>query len=368
MSRYLDNTDCMMTIEATRNRIFGLGERIAPMNIDTRIHRNPRVKKPIITIEDHIKDDPNVLIAIFNDQKFINIILNCRKQKTPLAYIFVERDYLTCVIKNNESYPLMVLRLPVNSPNVYASQLCDKCYTFPVRELSGNRECKYTKNSTYVLKYRAEGGNIEFVYELYNKLDTPHVFRTISDAQDRSIINTIFNSTCMAYFTRKIQDTENYLLMFLNMKIMILERVTDIQGLLQFVAKSSGNAENYFELSADILKYINKSSPQSPSRNEHPVCSQQSSIIWDVGSTINAKTIRYDIDTYDSLFKINYNKLVTPNDKMYYMFTSYRDDFLFIKLITSFELTADHYNPDTFINIFNKEYQILECYACKKVE
>ena len=149
---------------------------------------------------------------------------------------------------------------------------------------------------------------------------------------------------------------------------MILERVTDIQGLLQFVAKSSGNAENYFELSADILKYINKSSPQSPSRNEHPVCSQQSSIIWDVGSTINSKTTRYDIDTYDSLFKINYNKLVTPNDKMYYMFTSYRDDFLFIKLITSFELTADHYNPDTFINIFNKEYQILECYACKKVE
>lgn len=371
MSLYTSDYDCMMTIDQMRNTIFGVNEKVAPKSIPQRLAHVSRSHRATSSISEHIRDDPSVLISVFNDPKFIAIVMNCRKQKSPLAYMFVEDGYITCVIKNNDTAPLMVIRLPKSGDNAYASRIGeDMCYTFPIRDISGNRDYKYTKNAEYVMKYVADSGNVKFIYDVSTKGELPRRLTTIVKAENKNVINVLFDtSNSPIYLTRKVSNTddENNLLLFLNMKIIVLERVIDLSSLIQFAPKTTDVIENYFEIDDVSMRYVSKASVQAQSTTEQPICSHEKAIIWNLERSISAdEPNRYMLKPYDTLFKLNYGKLITSNDKLYYMFTAYRNEYMFVKLITS--MNIESLTPEVFVNVFSREYQILECYACERVE
>ena len=146
------------------------------------------------------------------------------------------------------------------------------------------------------------------------------------------------------------------------MNIIILREVQDTNTIIQFNQKQSPKVSNYFEIKSERMDFITET---SKNHNEKYICSINDSIIWPKMWGDEVK--RYDMMPFESLFKINYNKSITTNDKVYYAFTSYLDNYMFIKIISPFDIT-NNLNTESFIKIFSKEYQILECYLCVKYQ
>ena len=106
---------------------------------------------------------------------------------------------------------------------------------------------------------------------------------------------------------------------------------------------------------------MNFVSSTAKSHNEKYICSADDSLIWT--EEVSEEEKKYTLMPYESLFKINYSKSITTNDKVYYAFTSYLDDYMFIKIISPLDITENQ-PIKSFTKIFSKEYQILECYVC----
>ena len=371
---FMSDADCFKTYASLREKIY-YKKKIASRNIATinKTYQLAKNKKSSISLAD-FKNDKSVIIAIQNDVRFINMIMNCRKQRSPIAYIFVESNlYISCIIKNINGYPLMFIRIPIDGVYTYANNT-NNTYEFPIQGLL-SKDIKYTKNSSYTMIFKYDGQNVNFIYELYNgDLEPNRVIINSIGTNNQSIINEIFKNNRNDGFMSGIilpiksiselsnQDNNNYLLSFYNMNIIILREVQDTNTIIQFNQKQSPKVSNYFEIKSERMDFITET---SKNHNEKYICSINDSIIWPKMWGDEVK--RYDMMPFESLFKINYNKSITTNDKVYYAFTSYLDNYMFIKIISPFDIT-NNLNTESFIKIFSKEYQILECYLCVKYQ
>lgn len=367
---YMNDVDCFKSYTNLRNQLFYKQKTVSKTVVPVvKIQRQSKPKKPSISLNDY-KNDKSVLIAIQNDVRFINIIMNCRKQRSPIAYIFVESNlYVSCVIKNTNGYPLVFIRIPIDNIYAYANNT-NNTYEFPIQGIL-SKDIKYTKNSAYTMLFKYDGQNVNFVYEVYNgDIEPNRIIINSVGTNNQSVINNIFkiDKTGLLDSVEPIrqlpgmlsQENENYLLSFYNMNIIILREVSDITSIIQFNQKQSAKTSNYFEIKDGQMNFI---STTTKSHNEKYICSSSDSLIWADVVTSDAKC--FNLMPYESLFKINYNKSITTNDKVYYAFTSYLDDYMFIKIITP--ITISENQPiKSFTKIFSKEYQILESYVCIK--
>lgn len=374
-NEYMNDTDCFKSYSNLRDMLYYKRKNSVKTVIPiVKPHQPIKVKKPVVSLTDY-KNDKSVIIAIQNDVRFINIIMNCRKQRAPIAYIFVESNlYVSCVIKNANGYPLVFIRIPIDDVYAYANATSNT-YEFPIQGLL-SKDIKYTKNSSYTMLFKYDGQNVNFVYELYNgDLEPNRIIINSIGTSNQSVINNIFKndkfsimpdsstSTPLRTFSGSSlnQESDNYLLTFYNMNVIILREVPDTSSMIQFNQKQSAKTQNYFEIKDGQMNFV---SSTTKSHNEKYICSSTDSLIWTDG--VSSETKRYDLLPYESLFKINYNKSITSNDKVYYAFTSYLDDYMFIKIITPFDI-GDNLPIKSFMKIFSKEYQILECYICERV-
>ena len=369
---YMSDADCFKSYASLREKIYykrKLPTRAAvPV---TKTHQLTKARKPDVSLTDY-KNDKSIIIAIQNDVRFINIIMNCRKQRSPIAYIFVESNlYVSCIIKNANGYPLVFVRIPIDDVYAYASNT-NNTYEFPIQGLL-SKDIKYTKNSSYTMMFKYDGQDVNFIYELYNgDLEPNRVIINSIGTNNQSVINGIFKNDIsgiipsvmnpIRQFSSTIyQNNDNYLLSFYNMNVIILREIQDVSSIIQFNQKQSAKTANYFEIKNGRMNFVSET---SKNHNEKYICSSSDSLIW---SDMSDDVKRYDMLPYESLFKINYNKSITANDKAYYVFTSYLDNYMFIKIITP--LNIDNDQPiKSFTKIFSKEYQILECYACIKAQ
>ena len=371
-NEYMNDTDCFKSYTNMRDMIYYKRKTTSKVVVPVmKTHQPVKTKKPTVSLTDY-KSDKSVIIAIQNDVRFINIIMNCRKQRSPIAYIFVESNlYVSCVIKNANGYPLIFIRIPIDDVYTYANSTSNT-YEFPIQGLL-SKDIKYTKNSSYTMLFKYDGQNVNFIYELYNgDLEPNRVIINSIGTSNQSVINNIFKNDKFSMSSDSMvparpfsgavaQESDNYLLSFYNMNVMILREVPDTSSVIQFNQKQSAKTANYFEIKDGQMNFI---SSTSKSHNEKYICSSTDSLIW--SDVVSSEAKRYDLLPYESLFKINYNKSITANDKVYYAFTSYLDDYMFIKIITPLDISADQ-PIKSFTKIFSKEYQILECYVCEKV-
>lgn len=377
---FTHDSDCFKSHTALREAIF-FSRKLPSFNPDsiTSMVQHARPKKPSLNFID-FKSDKSIIIAIQNDVKFINMIMNCRKQSSPIAHIFVESNqYISCIIKNASGYPIIFIRIPID--NVYAyAQNTRNVYEFPIQKLLEKETVKFTRNNTYMIMFKYDGQNVRFTYELYDgdcepsRIDISNI-----STNNQSVINNLLsadNEISTAFMSsgvlkiqnpyKQIQITnmmtpknENNLLTFINMNVLIVRDVQELNSVLKFELKASAKPNNYFIIDSSTMSYISET---STIKNVKYVCSKSDSIIWtDIGNS------KYELLPFSPLFKVNYSKTITTNDKLYYIFASYLNNYMFIKMITSFDVNATQ-KMNTLSKIFSKEYQILECYICVKTE
>ena len=376
---FAKDSDCFKSFKALREEIY-YDKKLPSENPESvaSMVQHARAKKPIANLM-NFKADKSIIIAIQNDAKFINMIMNCKKQSSPIAHIFVESNqYISCIIKNANGYPIIFIRVPID--NVYAyAQNTQNIYEFPIQKLL-EKDVKFTRNSAYTMIFKYDGQNVSFTYEQYNSELEPSRFNipTIT-TNNISVINNILNCDneismhCMSTGPLKIMNphnqfqinprnttsNENYLLSFINMNIIILREVQDVSTIIKFEQKPNTKPNNYFVITSTTMTFISET---SNIRNDKYICSNADSIIWtDLGGEN-----KYDLLSFSPLFKVNYNKSITTNDKIYYIFASYLNNFMFIKLITSYDMNKTNHKIKTLSKLFPKDYQILECYVCVK--
>lgn len=379
-SDFMRDSDCFKSFTALREAIF-YDHKLPSSNPEsiTSMVQHARTKKPVANLM-NFKSDKSIIIAIQNDAKFINMIMFCRKQSSPIAHIFVESNqYVSCIIKNANGYPIIFIRIPID--NVYAyAQNTQNIYEFPIQKLL-EKDVKFTRNNAYTMLFKYDGQNVSFTYEQYNsELEPSRISIPSISTNNVSVINNILNCNneismhTMSSGPLKIMNphnqfninthisnnNENYLLSFINMNIIILREVQDISTVLKFDQKPNSKPNNYFVIKDNKMTFIS----EAPNMNNNKyVCSSSDSLIWtDLG-----EETKYELLSFSPLFKVNYNKSITTNDKLYYIFASYLNNFMFVKLITSYDVSKTNHKVKTLSKLFPKEYQILECYVCVKV-
>lgn len=369
-NEYMNDTDCFKSYANLRENLY-YRRKLPTKTVaaTSKVYQVAKPKKPTISLTDY-KNDKSVIIAIQNDVRFINIIMNFKKKSSLIAHIFVESNlYISCVIKNADSYPLVFIRIPIDDVYTYANNT-NNAYEFPLQNLL-KKDIKYTKNNSYTMLFKYDGQNVNFIYELYNGEPEPN--RVIINAiatNNQSVVNNIFkndnfnmlSNSQVQFATPIVQpETDDYLLSFFNMNVIILKEVVNNNNKGPFELKQLNKAKNYIEISNGQMMFV---SEVSNNVNEIFLCSSQGSgtLIWPVVD-INAK---YTISSYDPLFRTNYNKSISTNDKTYYLFTSYLNDYMFIKMTTPYSVPAEDKSANNFIKIFSKDYQFLECYLCSK--
>ena len=165
---FMHDSDCFKSYTALRESIF-YDRKLPSFNPEaiSSMIQHARPKKPTVSLV-NFKSDKSVIIAIQNDAKFINMIMDCRKQSSPIAHIFVESNqYISCIIKNANGYPIILIRIPID--NVYAyAQNTRNIYEFPIQKLLEKECIKFTRNSSYTIIFRYDGQSVSFSYELYD--------------------------------------------------------------------------------------------------------------------------------------------------------------------------------------------------------
>lgn len=149
----MSDADCFKSYTNLREAVY-YRNKLPTKNIISlsKTYQPMKTKKQTVSLAEY-KNDKYVLIAIQNDVRFINMIMNCRKQRSLIAYIFVECHlYVSCVIKNASGYPLVFIRISIDDVYTYATNT-NNTYEFPIQGLL-NKDIKYTKNSSYTMLFK----------------------------------------------------------------------------------------------------------------------------------------------------------------------------------------------------------------------
>lgn len=361
---YLRDMDCFKSCKALLNKMY-YNTNIPTKTIISNQYSSIKTAKErrCNQVLQDFSSDESVIIGIQNEPKFINIILNSRKQKAPLAYIFVESDYkyVTCIIKNPDGFPLVVLRLPINKKVAYAKNT-DNCYEFPIADIV-NKDTKFNKSYSYSMVFKHNKQSIQFIFSIYNGTNEPNNV-IIDDIKvgNMTIVDSIFKTDLTIIPTlisnnMSMEDTAG-LLTFNNMNILILAEVIP-SNVITFMNRLYCRSKNYFKLVDNQLYYV---AEVNKKHNNAYVCSNKDSIYWNI---IDDSAKMFEISQFEPLFKINYNKTISTTDRIYYVFATFLDNYMFVKIITSLDVNDDK-NIGTFISTFSSEYQIIEAYLCSK--
>ena len=411
---YMNDVDCFRSYNSLRDMIYF--NKRTPVKITT-VAKKPSsgTKTKRVTMDlNEFRNDKNVIIAIQNDAKFINIIMNCRKQRSPIVYLFVENGYITCVIKNANGYPIIFVRLPIDNVYAYAATNVNNVYELPLSNLL-NKDIKYVKNNSYLIVFRHNNQNVDFDYDMtQNEASRNKITINNIAVHNNNVINQMFDDRMgidnpnYGLMPNGVDKCNNFLLELYNMNILMLKEVADVNNFIQFTQKQTNKTKNYIEISNDNMNFVNE---VSNSRNEKLICSAQDAIIWsnalsESGKSVNTNIVhedddvnelmrmmqvdssvgenkeaqnvqnklvnncrRFNIVSYESLFKMNYNKSISNNDKLYYVFGSYLGNFMFMKFVTTLDVNlSDKIGSDFGLTrVFQSGYQMIECYMCEEI-
>lgn len=384
---YLTDVTCYRSLSALRDMIY--------YNKTTPVQAVSAVKKSTTTGSKNkrmnidlstFRNDKSVILAIQNDVRFINIIMNCKKQRSPIIYMFVEPgQFISCVIKNANGYPMMFIRIPIDNVFAYAASGASNVYEFPLTQLL-SKDIKFTKNNSYLLTFRHDNQNVNFEYEMYQGDSAPNKI-TMQNVGSHSneVINTMFNDRFgmtnqkYGYLANGTELCSNFLMAFYDMSIMMVREVSDVSNFIQLSQKQTTHSKNYLQMDAETFSFIN----ECPNRRDVKYISSKSdSLIWNgrrIGETSGnefttmmteaaeeKKVRKFNLVTFECLFKNTYNKSITNSDKLYYIFGSYLGNFLFIKMVTALDIDLMHVEDNRLNKIFQKGYQIMDCYMCEE--
>lgn len=395
---------CFQSYENLRNKIYYNQSKL-PMD-DITLPKQQQVvktKKSTYCIENPASDS-SIIMLIQNDVRFITLFHCCRKQKSPLAYIFCESgSYLSIVVKAANDFPIMFMRLPID--NIYTYSInTNAVYELPINDILG-KDFKYSRNNSYIMMYKLNNGpngtqTVEFIYELYSGDTEPNRFINNNiQVVGKSVIDNLFRigSNNISLISNTLTATEisneivpasdtldmfsfysgvnaiqqasqpvitsDNLVNFYNSRVLVLREIQDLDSVIIFMNRVTSKLYNYFNISPEGIVFNVKT---ATNLNEKHIASPNDSMLY----TGIDKSMDLELLPFDQLYKINYKKTMLPSDNLYYVLSVHNDIYMFMKVITSIKIEI---NPEkmlysTFSNIFGSGPQIIECFGCIKHE
>ena len=384
---YLTDITCYRSLAALRDMIYYNKttpvQTVAAIKKSTNTgNKNKRMNIDLSTF----RNDKSVILAIQNDVRFINIIMNCKKQRSPIIYMFVEPgQFISCVIKNANGYPMMFIRIPIDNVFAYAASGASNVYEFPLTQLL-SKDIKFTKNNSYLLTFRHDNQNVNFEYEMYQGDSAPNKITMQNiGSHSNEVINNMFNDRFgmtnqkYGYLANGNELCSNFLMAFYDMNIMMVREVSDVSNFIQFSQKQTTHSKNYLQMDSETFNFINECTNR---RDVKYISSKNDSLIWNgrricdansneysaiMGDANDEKKVRkFNLVPFECLFKNTYNKSITNSDKLYYVFGSYLGNYIFIKMVTALDVDVNRVSDNRLNKIFQKGYQIMDCYMCEE--
>lgn len=331
------------------------------LQLNDYTHKQSQIQKSIEQkiILDDCSTNPNIIFAIQSDDTLLQYLSSLKRQKPPMAYVLIEgKQHITFVIKIASSWPAVFIRIPINGVTNYAIQ-SDTCYEIPIIKLI-TKNIKI-RNLQYKLILQ-KNVNIELVFTIYNMYDEKNIIISNIKAVDISALSELLKiNTPNIKNNFSLQYTDNVIAEFNQMNIMIVREVKDLQNIICLNYKNNLNLiSSSILLDDEKLIFTHKNNNE---KEEIILCTKDSdsTVYWNI---TNPNKELLNIQLYENLFKLNYSKVITGKNKIFYVLSRYLNAYMFIKIISPIDLVLNKNMNYTFMEIFNNVYQIIECYMC----
>lgn len=301
---------------------------------------------------------PGIVFGIRDNEQLISTLNTCKRQKMGLGYIFIESlQYISVIIKKPNSYPLVIIRIPIEQPFVYAdNNMKGIHFEFPLEQLiikENNSKSKNKQYRVYLTKNEGYELNLEV---LYNNEVKKRKIDNIKQC-DSIVINELLKPTMINYLNKfKLDRITDIAYSLNNMNIVLLRKLQNNQLPITFDPLQSKQSA-YLEFKDDNLRFVIKGVDRIDEQN---VLTKDETIYW---PQINHDDNKYVLHNYDPMFKISHYTLGTSKDSNYYLMTTFQNSYMFIKLISDQNVLINNENTVyTFQDLFNKGTNVLEMY------
>lgn len=343
--------------ETLKNSIFDNKRYVTATSSTSnkRIKNRNLINKKLDNSWDNI---PGIVLGIRDNDQLINTLNTCKRQKMGLGYIFIESlQYISIIIKKPNSYPLVIIRIPIEQPFIYADNNMKGIYfEFPIEQLIIKENNSKSKNKQYRM-YLTKNNNYMITLEvLYNNEIKKRTIDNVKQC-DNIVINELLKLTMLNYLnTFKLDKVSDVAYSINNMDIIFIKKLQNNQTPIVFDQLQSKQIA-YLEFDNDVLKFVIKGVDRIDEQN---VLTKNDTLYW---PQINYDKNKYVIHNYEPMFKISHYSLGTTKDSNYYIMTTFQNTYMFIKLITDQNIIINNEdNTYTFQDIFNKGTNILEMY------
>lgn len=343
--------------ETLKNSIFD--NKLYVSTVSTQQIKKPRNRTTNIKMLDSNWDNiPGIVLGIKDNDQLINTLNTCKRQKMGLGYIFIESlQYISVIIKKPNSYPLVIIRIPIEQPFIFADINMKGIYfEFPLEQLIIKENNSKSKNKQYRI-YLTKNNNYMLTLEvLYNNEIKKRTIDNVKQC-DTIVINELLKLTMLNYLnTFKLDKVSDIAYSLNNMDIIFVKKLQNNQTPIVFDQLQSKQTA-YLEFDKDTLKFVIKGVDRIDEQN---VLTKSDTIYW---PQISYDKNKYVIHNYEPMFKISHYTLGTTKDSNYYIMTTFQNTYMFIKLITDQNIVINNENNTyTFQDLFNKGTNVLEMY------
>ena len=302
------------------------------------------------------EDIPNIILGIRDNDQLINTLNTCKRQKLGLGYIFIESlQYISVIIKKPNSYPLIIIRIPIERPFIYAdNNMKGIFFEFPLEQIIVKENSTKSKNKQYKMYLTKENGYMITLEVMSGDNIKKRVIDNVKQC-DNIIINELLKSSMLSYLSKFRLDRVNDLAYSLsNMNIIIMKKLQNNQVPINFDTLQNKQTA-YLHLDDDKLNFVIKGVDK---KDEQVILTKDNTDYW----TSIDYSGNYIIHTYDTMFKISHYNMGTSKDSNYYLLTTFQNTFMFIKLVSDQNVNINDDNNHIFQEIFNKGTNVLEMY------
>lgn len=345
----------LLTYDTIKNDILGIKNDASSLVLRNLTKEKIRRTKNIINISEDIKNDDSVIFSMVLNNTMITLISSYKKQKIPISYIYIDKNngYILLIMKVISVFPIIMLKLPINENDTYVNKNLREniCFEFPMNQL--NLKQYKNKNTQYQLTMRnAETLQLEFFIK-NNQLEKNAIISSIKSVNMESV-NLLFTIDIENIMKHTIKDP---IVNFDMSYIMMVHRVNNINENITLNTNRCKSMQTFIALDGQKMDFIHVVDNY---REQYTICTKENALYWNFG--MNAKI--FNIEKYDNVFKLNYAKLTTTKQKLYYVILSYADLFLFVKIVYSGAVELFEKKGYTFIDVFNNHREhILEIYV-----
>lgn len=307
----------------------------------------------------------DILIAVQNDNKFLNFIMSIR-HISPNVFMYVEgTDYLVFIVNSADSYPVIIAKFQIEYPTIIQRNISDVWFSFPISTIA-NFITK-TDKSSYQYSFILRNLESKMVLEYTSTLDN-----VMKSSENLSKVDK--QTTLDIVFFNKIQiikefeedigvKNTDYISMIYNMPILLITECKDF-GLIEKI-KNLDRAEEYLEINDNSIVmniFINSQV------NKITIVNRSDKISGLVYWADSLGPMCLKMPNFTSLFKTT-DRLKNKNEFCYYLLCKWKtydkaETYMFIKIVTKIRFDKRIEPGITFGQLFNTGNLLYELFFC----